>query len=286
MAYTIYICIRSNWFLAPLFYIIAEEPKRGSGETILRKLYEKGIEYKYKLSWSAIKKSFQTTTNILIFAQGIVGTIPWGVILYWMVSFLMVTRGMSKDVATMVLLVLGIASVLGSLIGGIIGDYAEKKKKGGRAIITGLAIFLGMIVTIFIILYPIPSHPSLIEWIFLVIYSLLFIQLISYAGPNVRAIISQVNLPEDRGTVFGVFNILDNVGKAIGPLFGGLLIEYLRSIGYSVPQAYMWTMIIASLFWIPCSLIWIVIYKTYPRDREEIVKILEERVKDIERRVL
>jgi len=119
-----------------------------------------------------------------------------------------------------------------------------------------------MIVTIFIILYPIPSHPSLIDWFFLVMYSLLFLQLISYAGPKVRAIISQVNLPEDRGTIFGVFNILDNVGKAIGPLFGGLLIEYLRSIGYNDPQAYMWTMIIASLFWIPCSPIWIAIYFT------------------------
>jgi len=41
----------------------------------------------------------------------------------------MVTRGMSKDVATMVLLVFGMASVLGSLIGGIVGDYAEQKKK-------------------------------------------------------------------------------------------------------------------------------------------------------------
>ena len=39
-----------NWILAPLFYIVAEEPKRGAGERVLKEAYEKGIEYRYKLS--------------------------------------------------------------------------------------------------------------------------------------------------------------------------------------------------------------------------------------------
>ncbi len=268
-----------NWFLAPLFYIVFEEPKRGAGETVLRKLYEKGLEYRYRISWSALKKSFKTRTNILIFAQGIIGTVPWGVLMYWLVSFLMVTRGMSKETATMVLLVLGVATVIGTLIGGILGDWAEKKKPGGRAILTGTAIFLGMIVTIYILMYPLPSEPSLWDWIFIIIYGIGLIQIISYAGPNVRAIISQVNLPEDRGTVFGVFNILDNIGKAAGPLMGGMLIEYLRGIGYSDPAAYQWALILASLTWIPCSIIWLWLYNQYPIDRREILRILEERAR-------
>jgi len=193
----------------------------------------------------------------------------------------MATRGMSKETATMTLLLLGIATVIGGLIGGFLGDFAERKRKGGRAILTGLAIFFGMIVTILILIYPLPSEPTLLDWLSITFYSIGLIQLISYAGPNVRAIISQVNLPEDRGTVFGVFNILDNVGRAIGPLFGGVLIEYLRIIGYSNPDAYMWTLLISTLFWIPCSLIWILIYRLYPRDREEITRILEERVRKL-----
>jgi len=188
---------------------------------------------------------------------------------------------MSKETATMTLLLLGIATVIGGLIGGFLGDFAERKRKGGRAILTGLAIFFGMIVTILILIYPLPSEPTLLDWLSITFYSIGLIQLISYAGPNVRAIISQVNLPEDRGTVFGVFNILDNVGRAIGPLFGGVLIEYLRIIGYSNPDAYMWTLLISTLFWIPCSLIWILIYRLYPRDREEITRILEERVRKL-----
>lgn len=268
-----------NWILAPLFYIVAEEPKKGTGEKVLREAYEKGIEYTYRISLAAVKKSFETVTNILIFAQGIIGTVPWGVIVYWMVSFLMVTRGMSKETATMTLLLLGLATVIGGLIGGFLGDFSERKMRGGRAILTGLAIFVGMIVTIFILIYPLPSNPTFLDWVFLGLYSIGLIQLVSYAGPNVRAIISQVNLPEDRGTVFGIFNILDNVGRAIGPVLGGTLIEYFRSIGYSNPDAYLWALIVSTLFWIPCSLIWIFIYKKYPEDRDEIIRILEERIK-------
>jgi len=275
-----------NWILAPIFYIVAEEPKRGAGESALRKLYERGAEYTYRISWSAVKKSFKTLTNVLIFAQGMIGTVPWGVITFWLVSFLMVTRGMSKGTATMVLLILGVSSVLGSIIGGYLGDIAEKRRRGGRAILTGSAIFIGMLTSLFIITYPLPSNPTALDWIFIVVYGLLAIQFVSYSGPNVRAIISQVNLPEDRGTIFGLFNILDNVGRAIGPVFGGILIEYFKSIGYTEANAYLWALIVGALFWIPCAAIWIAIYRTYPRDREEVQRILEKRAEELLERLL
>lgn len=270
-----------NFILAPLFYIIAEEPKRGEGEKVLKEVLEKGYEYTYKLSREAVKKSFQTKTNILIFIQGLFGTVPWGVLLYWLVSFLIVARGMAKDTATFVLLILGIATIVGTLVGGFAGDYFEKKMKGGRAVLTGLAIFLGMLAAIGIVVYPLPSTLSLRGWIVLTLYSILFLQLVTFAGPNVTAIISQVNLPEDRGTVFGVFNILDNVGKALGPLFGGFLIEALRNSGYPNTLAYEYALVIGSLFWIPCALVWVWLRKQYPEDRSKIQEILKERAEKI-----
>ncbi|MFA4701562.1 MFS transporter [Pyrococcus kukulkanii] len=272
-----------NFILAPLFYIIAEEPKRGAGEKELRELLEAGYEYKYRLSLDVIKKSLKTKTNILIFLQGIIGTVPWGVIMYWLVSFFIVTRGMEKDTATLVLLLIGLSSVLGSLIGGFAGDYFESKWRGGRAVITGLAIFIGMVAAIGLILYPLPSELTFKHWIGLAIYSFALIQFVSYAGPNVRAIISQVNLPEDRGTVFGLFNILDNVGKAIGPLFGGFLIELLMGMGYSKPLAYQYTLLIGALFWIPCAAMWLWIKKSYPEDRDKIKEILKKRAEELKR---
>ena len=274
-----------NFIFAPLFYIVAEEPKRGSGERELRELLERGYEYEYRINKEALKRSFQTKTNLLIFAQGIIGTIPWGVLMYWLISFLMVTRGMDKTTATFVLLLIGVSTVIGSLIGGFAGDYFENKQRGGRAVITGLAIFIGMIAVIGVVLYPLPSKLSILYWLLIGIYSFILLQLVSYAGPNVRAIISQVNPPEDRGTVFGLFNILDNVGKAIGPLFGGFLIELMMSTGFSKPIAYEYTMLIGSLFWIPCALLWIWIRWNYPEDRDRIGELLRKRAEEIKRKL-
>ncbi|WP_456452729.1 MFS transporter [Thermococcus sp.] len=270
-----------NFILAPLFYLVAEEPKRGQSEKELKEVLEKGYEYGYRLSRDAVKKSFQTRTNILIFIQGLFGTVPWGVLMYWLVSFLIVSRGMAKDTATFVLLILGIATVIGTLVGGFVGDYFEKRMKGGRAVATGLAVFLGMLAALGIVIYPLPGELGARGWIALAVYSFLFLQLVTFAGPNVTAIISQVNLPEDRGTVFGVFNIIDNVGKAFGPLLGGFLIEALRGVGYTNALAYEYAIIIGSLFWLPCALVWIWIRKRYPEDRENIGEILRKRAEEI-----
>ncbi|CAD5244956.1 MFS transporter [Thermococcus camini] len=270
-----------NFILAPLFYVIAEEPKRGAGEEEVRKLIERGVEYTYRLSWEAVRKSFRTKTNLLIFLQGLAGTVPWGVLMYWLVSFLIVTRGMEKETATFVLLILGIATVIGTLVGGYVGDYFERRSPGGRALITGAAIFIGMLAAIGVIVYPLPSELSPLQWALLALYSIGLLQLVSFAGPNVTAIISQVNLPEDRGTVFGVFNIIDNVGKALGPLFGGFLIEALRKAGYTNAQAYEYTLIIGSLFWTLCALVWLWIRHQYPKDREEVRGILRSRAQEL-----
>ncbi len=274
-----------NFILAPLFYIIAHEPKRGAGEEELREVLEEGYEYKYRINMDALKRSLKTRTNILIFLQGIIGTVPWGVIMYWLISFFMVTRGLDKTSATFVLLVVGVSTVIGSLLGGFAGDYFERRSRGGRAVITGIAIFIGMIAAIGMILYPFSTSLTILDWVFIIIYSFLLIQFVSYAGPNVRAIISQVNPPEDRGTVFGLFNILDNVGKAIGPLFGGALIEMIIAMGYSRAAAYEYTLIIGSLFWIPCALIWIWIKWDYPRDRDRLSELLRKRAEEIKKSI-
>ncbi len=192
---------------------------------------------------------------------------------------------MEKTTATFVLLILGIGTAIGTLIGGFAGDYFEEKIRGGRALLSGIGITIGMIASISLILYPLPSEPGILTWIGLILFTLTALQFISFADPNVRAIISQVNLPEDRGTIFGIFNVIDNSGKAIGPLLGGTLIWLFKNFGYVEPVAYKYTLIIGALFWVPSALIWLWIRFRYPEDRDEIKdtlkyrkdKILEER---------
>ncbi|MFN3604723.1 MAG: MFS transporter [Leptonema sp. (in: bacteria)] len=266
-----------NFFLVTIFYWITPEPKRGQSERELESLV-KLEEYQTKLSMNSLKKSLKTQTNQLIFLQGILGTVPWGIITTWFISFFIFSRNVSKETATFILLLIGFAAVMGSFSGGFLGDYFEKKIPGGRSLISGIGILIGMIFSILLILYPFPQDFSIFLWVLLALYSLLFIQFVSFAGPNVRAIVSEVNLPEDRGTVFGIFNILDNIGKSVGPLLGGFLIALLENhYSLSKQESYLYTMIFGMLFWLPCSLIWIFIRKQYVLDRDTIKTILKKR---------
>ncbi|MFW6375656.1 MAG: MFS transporter [Thermoplasmatota archaeon] len=271
-----------NFFIAPIFYFVLVEPKRGEGDKELKKSLKEGAEYKYDIDLDTIKKSFKTRTNLLIFTQGIMGMVPWGVLTYWLVSFLMVTKGMVKTTATFVLLIVGTATVIGSLVGGVLGDYFERKFRGGRAVLVGVSIFIGMIASIGLILYPIPSTLDTVDWILIGVYSFVFLQMITFPAPNVPAVISHVNLPEDRGTVFGVFNILNQAGMAVGPWFAGSIVGVLLGMGYVKPWAYQNAMIIGALFWLPSSIIWLWLKKQYPDDRDDVKDILEKRAEELD----
>ncbi len=266
-----------NFILAPIFYVVTKEPKRGQSERELE-IHINSNNYQTKFDITTLKKSLLTKTNQLIFLQGMIGTIPWGIITTWFISFFIFSRNIPKEVATFMLLLIGLAAVMGSFTGGFLGDFFEKKILGGRSLVSGFGILIGMIFSIILVMFPFPSEFNIFIWIGLFIYSVLLIQFVSFAGPNVRAIVSEVNLPEDRGTVFGIFNILDNIGKSIGPALGGLTIHLLENYFlYSKSESYFYTLVFGMLFWLPCSLIWIFIRKQYVFDRENIKKILKER---------
>jgi MFS family permease len=88
------------------------------------------------------------------------------------------------------------------------------------------------------------------------------------AGPNIRAIIINTNLPENRGAVLGVFNLADDLGKGLGPYFVGTLILLLpRVLAYNV----------AVLFWIPCAFFWLFMVKTMIHDENVVNDTLRKR---------
>lgn len=267
-----------NFILAPLFYLVTEEPKRGQSEKELE-TYIDSPTFQTRFDINSLKKSLLTKTNQLIFLQGMIGTIPWGIITTWFISFFIFTKNIPKEIATFMLLLIGLAAVMGSFTGGFLGDYFEKKIAGGRSLVSGFGILIGMIFSIGLLVFPFPSEFNIFIWTGLFFYSLVFIQFVSFAGPNVRAIVSEVNPPEDRGTVFGIFNILDNIGKSIGPALGGLTISLLENrFLFSKSDSYFYTLVLGMLFWLPCSLVWIFIKKQYIIDRENIKKILQERI--------
>ncbi|MEM4863463.1 MAG: hypothetical protein QW706_09865, partial [Candidatus Nezhaarchaeales archaeon] len=72
-----------NFVLIPLFLITVKEIKIGYAEPEIRKLYEVGLEYRYKIKIREFATALLTTpTLIFIYLQGVPGTFPWGAIPY------------------------------------------------------------------------------------------------------------------------------------------------------------------------------------------------------------
>ncbi|MGB9614640.1 MAG: MFS transporter [Fervidobacterium sp.] len=74
-----------NLILIPLIWYYIEQPKRASCE----EGFEEGdAVYTYSIKISDYLNLFRIKTNLLLFFQGIAGTVPWGVIPFFLIEFL------------------------------------------------------------------------------------------------------------------------------------------------------------------------------------------------------
>ena len=77
------------------------------------------------------------------------------------------------------------------------------------------------------------------------------------AGGNAKAILLNVVQSRSRGTVFGVYNIMDDLGKGLGP---ALVSSWVRPLGRR--SSFM----LGILFWLPCGLFCWMMTRTVLRD--------------------
>jgi MFS family permease len=277
-----------NFILVPLFLLLVKEVKIGYAEPEVKKLYEMGIEYKFRINLKEFATAIATTpTLIFIYLQGVPGTFPWGAIPYWAPTFFQKTWGLSEATATMIVFVAGIGMMIGYFIGGILADFLQKKNVAkARLLIPFAGILIGTFTMIMLLTYPYPyGDESLQALMPVLLISLMGMVFVTFAAPNVPAVLSEISLPEHRGTIFGIFNITDNIGSAFGPTIASFFMVVFLSIGYHEPVNLKLGLITISLFWIPCALLWLPAFRTYLRDKEKLRKTLRERGELLEKNV-
>ncbi|ACL69239.1 MFS transporter [Halothermothrix orenii] len=246
-----------NFVLVPLFVLVAREPKRGAQEEELSEVIEQGLEYREKIKFSDLKEIFKNKTNILGFLQGIPGSLPWGLIPFFIVPFYELHKGFSRGMATILSLFLGIGATVGGIFGGWMGDKIYKKSPRMLPVFNAVFILLGVIPGFFLMGLNYGSDPGWNELILPLIFSFCTGVVVSLPAPNIKSILINVNPPEHRGTVFSIHNLTDSLGRGVGPLIGGFLV---------VSQGYQWTMYFAVFAWIPCGLIYLWMYRTIDND--------------------
>lgn len=247
------------------FWSYAKEPARGRAEDALEDLIQQGLVYKQKIHLSDFKVILSNKTNIYTLIQGIPGSIPWGVFAYWLITYFRTTRGVSQEVATTIFLVLGIGSTLGGVFWAYIGDKLFKRDPRYMPMLCGIVVILGIIPTAMILNVPMSNTAYMI-------CGFLTGFIVSVAAANYKAILMNVNKPENRGSVFAVSNIVaDNIGMGLGPMVGGLLLS----------QGYQFMMNFAIAWWLPCGLLFLMAAKYIRHDRDALHALLAQRAQEM-----
>lgn len=148
----------------------------------------------------------------------------------FLTDFLHEQRGMTVAGATTLMFVFGLGCFAGNLAGGILGQWVYNRSKEMAAFLMAATTALGFVPMAWLINTPYPiSTPS--GGFTLVAAIVAFTGgIAAFTGPLVRAFVMQVNSSRNRGTVFSVFMVADDLGKGLGPAIVSLLIPSLGRV--------------------------------------------------------
>jgi len=265
-----------NFVLAPLFWFTCKEPVRGGGEREIRKELEAGLAYERRIKLSDYKSIFSNRTNIYFVLQSVPGTIGWGVLPYWIITFYVVEKNVTISMATNLSILIGAGMIMGGFVGGLVGNMLHRKDRRNLPLLCGITTLIGMSFFLVMIHYPMPRDPTMADMVGPLLTGIVGGFFITITSSNVRAIVLNVNPPENRGAMMSIFTLTDSLGKGTGPLLGGILIS---SFGY------LFAMDLATLCWIPCALVFLFLMTPrYPKDAEALEELMAERAKEMEKR--
>ncbi|RLD15076.1 MAG: MFS transporter [Caldiserica bacterium] len=246
--------------------IFGREPEKGAGEQEIRDLVLGGKKYKGKLKLKDYLSLFKIPSNVWLFIQGIPGTVAWGIIPYYLITFYLRHKNFSVQLGTVLLIILGLGTIAGKLLGGIIGNRLYLKKRKYLPIAAGFSQLIGVIPILITLYWPAKESPQFLDIIPPAIFGFIGALIISFAGPNVKAMLMDVNLPEHRGAISSIFNLTDSIGAGFGPFIGGL-ISSMRNLDFAMK--------VSALFWIPCGILFFVLSFYLNKDVERVRTIMQ-----------
>ena len=237
-----------NFFFLLLYSLFATEPERGKSD--------ENVSDITKIDYSIIKKLVSKKTNILVFLQGIAGTVPWSVFFVYLTDYLAQDIGYSVQVASLVVFVIGIAAMVGGFVGGLIGNKLYNIEPRYQPLLSGICTFIGMIPTAFLInLNPVSANASVTYPIILGLLSGFFITI---TAPNMKAVLMNVNHPQTRGMAFSIYNLADGLGRGFGPfIISFFILNFGRQWGFNLANA----------IWFFCGIFILLMMKTYSKDQ-------------------
>lgn len=283
-----------------LLYLLAFDAPRGYKEPALQAIFESGDTYDYRIDKGQLADIARVKTNKWLVLQGLTAQVAYGSLIWVPLLYQEKVMAEGYSLATgqqvgglfAALFTLG---ALFSILFGHIGDRWQRQNLSGRAYISAIGI-LGAI-PFYVIFFWMPLRglqvtegagtgtfvlevlTSMVTnpWVAAAFLSaLMAMALTSADSPNWFALISDVNMPEHRGTVFGVGNFVNGVGRSAGAMLTTVTADVIQR---TLPPPYNLALGLSlfQLAFLPTGWCYWKASKTCPTDIESTRATLSER---------
>ena len=261
-----------------IIWWLVEEPPRGAAEPELAGLMTHEDEERYSINWKDVVGTLRIPTIWAAILQGITGTMPWVVMgfyfINWMVSELGFINGISfddpKGSAPLMFAVVVVGAAISNFMGGVIGDWAEKKNPDyGRTIIGQISVFAG-VPTFYIIL----TRADSMTFGSLITLTFLSALLIGWPGRGSKEPMMQAVVPpEMRSSAYSVVNFIEGGLSAFAGVIAGALADKI-----GLTKALVWTV---PFPWLICTIVFTLFYFTYPKDAAKVRVLMAKRREEL-----
>eukprot|EP00440_Ansanella_granifera_P002166 gb/GFBE01002347.1/.p1 GENE.gb/GFBE01002347.1/~~gb/GFBE01002347.1/.p1 ORF type:complete len:524 (+),score=61.41 gb/GFBE01002347.1/:1-1572(+) len=211
------------------------------------------IEHEPSAYCKSLCSALTKPTVFLICMQGVAGCVPWAVIQTFLTDYLAEDAHLGVQGATGVLFTFGCGCLAGTAGGGQLGQQLYRKDKRLQVLLMALTVWGGL-------LPMLALFSSAGTWGHLWLFHILAFcgaLLASVAGCNAKAVLLNTVPGNSRGAIFGVYSIMDDLGKGLGP---ALVSSWVRHLGRRT------SFMIGLGFWVPCGLICLAMVWTVPAD--------------------
>lgn len=248
-------------------WLLVDEPPRGAAEPELANLITHADEKRYQINVKDMLSTLRIPTIWAAILQGVTGSMPWVVMGIYLINWMVRELGYSNEIsfsdpagsAPLVFAIIVISAAFSNLLGGIIGDYAEKlNPRYGRTIIGQFSVFVGVpLMYIFI-----TQAKNMSFWGVFGFASFTAL-LIGWPGRGAKEPMMQAVVPpEMRSSAYSVVNFVEGGLSAFSSLIAGWLADSL-----GLTQALLWTI---PFPWIICGIFFTLFYFTYPKDAQRV----------------
>ena len=261
-----------------VIWLLVEELPRGSAEPELAGLMTHENEKQFQISIKDMLKTLRIPTIWAAILQGVSGSMPWVVMSIYFINWMVRELGYSNEIsfngdkgsAPLVFAIIVIGAAISNLLGGIIGDYAEKlNPRYGRTIIGQFSVFSG--VPLMYILLTFGKEMAFWQMFALASFTAL---MIGWPGRGAKEPMMQAVVPpEMRSSAYSVVNLVEGFLSSFAGLIAGTLAD---SIGLT--NALLWTI---PFPWIICGIVFSLFYFTYPADALRVRKLMAERREEL-----